>query len=267
MTACPRPRNGHPCKSRRCDYCGRLWAGDVRLKLFRNLDSYSGPVSLVSITAPGQDVLPWDESLCQHPGDESCSGKRGCQLVREHVQDWNRTAPKRWTRLNRRCAQAARRAFPRQLDLLAIVWEYQKRGALHVHIVVGLGSPVKMHAARHYVEELAGAAGQYGFGFVDRKMSSRPGQAAAAYLAAYFIEGEGRKASIRETVTADDVPSHVVYVARLLTSQTGVTMRTLRLRRVAYFRLQDGSWEITTAGLVDVDTGELRMLLTVFLRT
>lgn len=237
--SCPTPRNGHPCKSRRCPECGLLWAGDVRRKLFANFGHYEGQVALISVTAPGKDVLPWD----------------GKFVDRQAARAWNLTAPRRWRELHRTASQSARRRTrPGSLQILGRVWEYQKRGVLHVHVVVGVDKPINRHAARLYTDELKRLHDHHGFGYVDGKWSSYRGQNAAAYLSSYFIAGEGRKASIRETVTRPDVPSHVVYVASSLTTATGVTMRSLR--RVRYLWVI--ARQVERGDLVpDPETGEL----------
>ncbi len=54
---------------------------------------------------------------------------------------------------------------------------------------------------------------------------------AAAYLSSYFANGRGRKMAITENVLAGDLPRLVVFVSRDLTSQTGCTMRSLRMAR------------------------------------
>ena len=156
--------------------------------------------------------------------------------------------------MHRAASQWTRRRYPKQLDVLGRVWEYQKRGALHVHVVVGLETPIKRHAALAYQQRLTEIAPGYGFGFVQQKMSSARGQNAAAYVSSYFIEGHGRKASIRETVTSIDVPPHVVHVSTTLTQATGVTMRSLR--RARYMHVIAQQFERGDL-VVDLDTGEL----------
>jgi hypothetical protein len=235
---CPTPRNGHPCKSRRCPQCGLVWAGDVRRKLFANFGHYEGQVALISVTAPGQDVLPWD----------------GKFIARDVARRWNRTAPARWRELHRTASQNVRRRLPRgSLEILGRVWEYQKRGALHVHVVVGVERPINRHAAQLYTQQLKRLTEAHGFGYVDGKWSSYRGQNAAAYLSSYFIGGEGRKATVRETVTRPDVPPHVVYVASSLTTATGCTMRSLR--RVRYLWVI--ARQVERGELVPDENGEL----------
>src|SRR4051794_32523295 len=226
---CPTPRNGHPCKSRRCPHCSVLWAGDWRISLFANWDSYGGQVQLVTITAPGAGDLPWDESLCSHPAGAGCSARHGCVVQADALADWNAQAPGSWSRLHRASAQRCRRKGM-QLHVLGYVWQLQRRGALHLHVVLGIKTPAARHAARAYQLRLAETATSYGFGFVDRKWSSAEGQRVAAYLSSYLITGTGRRAAVQEVVQSAQAPARPVYMARRLTSRTGLTMRQLRRR-------------------------------------
>jgi hypothetical protein len=163
-----------------------------------------------------------------------CSGARGCVVDPEALARWNSTAPARWRELHRTASQWARRRHPKQLDVLGRVWEEQRRGALHVHVVVGFDFGPKRTAAIDYRDRLDQLAQAHGFGFVGQKLSSAKGENAAAYVSSYFIAGKGRKASIRETVTSIHVPPQVVYVSTVLTQATGITMRTLRRQRHMY---------------------------------
>jgi hypothetical protein len=105
--ACGRPvyGRGKVCKSRRCPEYSHTWAGDVRQKLFQNLGAYGGEVLLSAVTAPGADVLPWDEAACDHLGEHRHSGERGCRVQAVAAREWNETASDRWRRLHRRARQ------------------------------------------------------------------------------------------------------------------------------------------------------------------
>lgn len=225
---CPTPRYGHRCKRRTCPACGRLWAGDTRAKLFVNLISYGGDAGLITVTAPS---MPWDRTRCRHSREEKCSGRSGCRVVPHLAEEWNRRAPRAWKALHNVSAQHVRRRMPGRLKVLGLAWEYQARGLLHRHIVVGMKTPAERAAAHAYVVKLKELATAHGFGFVDGKITGRPARESAAYLSSYFIAGSGHKAEIRETVRRRDVPPMVVYVSRELTMATGVTMRSLRHRR------------------------------------
>lgn len=232
------------------------WAGDVRKKLVVNIEAYGGPVGMVAITGPGADVLPWSD------GSKTKVEPRARWT-------WNRSAPRRWRELHRIASQKARRESGGNFALVAREWEYQRRGVLHMHVVVGMATPAERHAAYLYVAELTRLAGRHGFGYVDRgKYAHGQGRRirmweplhAARYLAKYLapIDGEG-KLSLTETVTRQDVPAHITYVSRKLTQRTGVTMRHLRIVRLVYVvatRLEiddDALWAMLEGGRKPVD--------------
>lgn len=207
------------CKRRTCSYCGTLWAGDQRVRLLANLDAYGGPIELLTITAPGKDVLGAD-----------ADGR----VPARPASAWNRQAPAQWSELNRRVRQRARRGGRRPPNRLASVWAFQRRGVLHLHVVFGAATAWERAANRAYLAELrAGAAYEWGFGFVrlDRAREGS-GRALSRYLAKYLTKhGEGGGLELAETVRHRDCPARPVYVAVALTLRTRATMRNLRLRR------------------------------------
>lgn len=214
----------------------------------------SGCVTAAAITAPGSAALPW-----------ACSrrhrhyGPSGCRVDRAAATEWNRSAPARWRRMHRTVQQKLKRSGV-SVRLLVRVWEEQKRGVLHVHVVLGYSTPADRAAARLYVQELSDVAERYGFGFVDRKLKQWSA-GSAAYLSSYFVRGRNRKASITETVLSENVPDRVFYVRPALMQASGVSMRSLRLKRRMWavemglihppgFRRSFGRW-------VDPVTGEV----------
>lgn len=239
--ACGRPvfGAGEVCKSRKCPEYSHTWAGDVRQKLFQNLAAYDGEVLLSAVTAPGADLLPWDESACAHRGEHKHSGRLGCRVDRRTAREWNESASDRWRRLHRRARQETlRRCGPGSVALLTRVWEVQERGVLHVHPVLGYGSARQMAGARAYLQRLADLAPQYGFGFVHHhpdKVKPQPAVQAAAYVSSYFVIGKGHKAALAESVRSPSMPKSIVHVSVDLTMETRCTMRNLRLRRLLWF--------------------------------
>lgn len=238
---CPHPRpGGHRCKSRRCPSCGVLWAGDTRRKLLANTEAYGGSVALVTVTAPGSQQLP-----------------DGTAMMR-----WNRTAPVRWRNLHRAASQIARRRHGR-FSLVAWTWEYQRRGALHKHVIVGVESARELAAAHTYVDALHQLRERHGFGFVDRgrkhggkrSLEVIPGDRAGRYVAKYLSPlGEDGKPTLSETVLRDDVPPLVAHVSRELTSRTGVTMRGLRRLRYVFVLAREAGVHVSR---IDLQTGEI----------
>jgi hypothetical protein len=114
--------------------------------------------------------------------------------------------------------------------------EQQRRGVLHWHLVVGYSTPGERAAADRYVAELVDRAPRHCFGFVDRKLDVKEPTAAAAYLSSYFVTGKGGKLTLTESVRADVLPPSIFYVAPALSRRSGLTMRSLRLRRYLWVR-------------------------------
>jgi hypothetical protein len=189
-----------------------------------NLDSYAGPVWLATVTAPGREALRHDEN-----GRVSWVAAYG----------FNKNAPHYWRRLYHRAQQETRREVGRRANVLAWVWQYQKRGVLHKHLILGVGSAIERAAADAFIRWLGRLSKECKFGYVDRGkwdykrrrrcLREMTGKHAGRYVAKYLVQRlpDGRYA-VSETVTHDDVPPLVVYVARSLTDGTGITMRALR---------------------------------------
>lgn len=202
------------CRKRDCRGCGRWWSADQRTKIFRNLEAYVGATALVTVTAPGQDRLPYGED-----GERCLPGP---------LRAWNYMAPKKWRSLHRVASQRAKRAANgERWCVLAKVWQEQRRGALHVHLVVPMATPAQRAASRVYADALHENRGAHDFGFVDRKLVVRAPEKAAGYISRYVS---------RELAVCRELPGHVVDVARVLTAQTGVTVRTLRAARASFAR-------------------------------
>lgn len=215
-------------------------------KFGANIDHYGGAVMLVTLTPPGEDLLPF--------GDESrVIDQEDVQLVEWIYREiWNATAQARASRLLEAAQRAADRfvgsqgwsgQLPRQI---ANVRAEQKRGVWHFHFLLPMGSPVERLWSRTVVafmdrswrrdrerwpdererrllveREFAGhvTRGFYGFGFVHKgKQQGRSSEKAARYMArnaagymASNVAGSGRH-----------------YVSSRLTRETGVTMAALR---------------------------------------
>lgn len=238
----------HRHRARTCPGYSELWAGDVRMKLFAAGRAYvelckvrAAKVSLITITGPGvQDAgLVWDESICADRGPHRHSGPEGCRVAAAPADAFNRHAPGWWTRLHNEAAQEAERLTGRRPMHLARVWELQRRGVLHVHVLEGHSTPAEKAAADAYQAALAEKAAKHGFGFVDRKRQVAEASQAMAYLSSYFVAGKKGKASLRESVTSGAMPVSIVYVRPELSQRSGVTMRSLRLKRYLW-RLGSG---------------------------
>jgi hypothetical protein len=178
---------------------------------------------LGSITAPGNDVL----------------------ATPAHLEVWNEQAPTNWRLLNAEVQKRVRAELGIAATLLTWVWEKQRRGALHKHFVLGVGSARERHAAHRYLAIMDELRGFYGFGFMDRgkwdqkrgrrSLRELTGLHAGRYVAKYLSKrDENGDLAVNELVKDSDVPPLITYVSRRLTSVTGVTMRSLREHRRLY---------------------------------
>lgn len=243
-------------RARACPGYSELWAGDVRVKIFSALRAYvecvppqvEPQVRMLTVTAPGTEAgLIWDEEKCRHLGPHRHSGKLGCRVAAAPAAAWNERAPVWWRSLHHEASQATLRRTGARPRLLVRPWELQRRGMLHVHPVVGCSTARERTSAEVYTQELARRASRHGFGFVDRKEQLRNPVAAAAYLSSYFVAGrKGRfgekgKLTLRESVTTGTMPPSIVYVQPELSQRSGVTMRSLRLKRYLY-ALAGSAW-------------------------
>lgn len=228
-----------PCGSRYCAVCGKRWMQDQRIVAVAGAEHVVGDVGLVTITGPGDRYF---DRLCRERG-----WKR-----RHAVRVWNASARRRFRRLHQR-ASAAPRKWDRRMGsdwrVLYRVWEYQKRGVLHVHIVVPMGSWGERCASRRYLRALCDLRDTYGFGYVlggdaSEEAGSRryptlarvPRDRAARYVAKYVSATGAGKESMQHTARRTASRGSVLFVSPWLTRQSGVTNTTLRNRRRIWAR-------------------------------
>jgi hypothetical protein len=239
---------------RRASAAGRRFALTRKYEL--NIDHYGGKVKLLTLTPPGEDLLPFGDEIRKTSITESH------RLVEwAYREQWNFSAQARATRLFEAAQRAADRwvrkqwagQLPRQLGN---VRAEQKRGVWHLHYLLPYETEIERvwsktvqaymrNAAKRELarwpdesvrrlmierEYLAGekVRGFYGFGFVHagNPAGSSNGQAArymgrnaAGYMAGNAVAGQSRH-----------------YVSSRLTRQTGVTMRALRSCNWLYVR-------------------------------
>lgn len=230
--------------ARTCPSYSEIWAGDVRVKIFAALRAYAESVPggvktrqvrMLTVTAPGEEAgLPWDASVCSHRGPHRHSGPQGCRVAPAVAGAWNRQAPVWWRSLHHEASQATLRRTGGRPSLLVRPWELQQRGMLHVHPVLGCSTVAERRTARVYAEELKARSLRHGFGFVDDRARALDPVAAAAYLSSYFVAGKKGKMTLREAVSSRAMPRSIVYVRPELSQRSGITMRSLRLRRYAW---------------------------------
>ncbi len=239
---------------RRPSAAGRRFALTRKFEL--NVNHYGGKVKLVTLTPPGEDLLPF--------GDEVRKGSDGeSHRLVEHIyrEVWNWSAQARATRLfeaaQREADRLVRKQWGGQLPRqLGNVRSEQKRGVWHLHFLLPYATEVERawsklverymqrawrrdldrwpdDAERRLMierEYLTGEVvrGFYGFGFVhggnpagksSERASRYMGRNAAGYLAGNAVAGRSRH-----------------YVSSRLTRETGVTMRALRSCNWLYVR-------------------------------
>lgn len=257
---CGRSRFGlTPCKRRTCPSYAALWAYDWRIVLLENLIAYGGDAVMYTLTPPGSDVLPWHRARCSHEDGVPCSGARGCVIQERARMIWNATCQRRLSRLYETVQAAVRREVGERANVLAVGKEAQKRGAVHVHYVLGVESAVELRAAkafRRHLERLSKAP-RYSFGHVNGKfVKPKPAREAAAYLSSYFLGGRGHKAKLTEAVLNRELPRLPIYVSRRLTAVTKTTMRNKRRQRHLYVCRDRGrpdpAWAADPEVLIDV---------------
>jgi len=224
---------------RDCPGYSKLWAGDVRMKLFAALRQEDGEnVRMVTVTAPGVECgLLWDLEHCSRLGKHRHSGRLGCRVDPDVAAAWNKRAPGNWSALHRESRIVAGEKTGSTPRVLARTFEFQSRGLLHVHVVLAYTSVADRRGCDAYVDHLARRASVWKFGFVDRKRAVKGVRQAAAYLSSYFVDGKHAKMSLTESVRNPDMPRSIVYVRPELSQKSGITMRSLRLRRYLFHKI------------------------------
>ena len=239
------------CNRRYCPDYFIPWARDQAQVIYRNAEALDDHHDLLTITAPGSNVLPW-ASGCDHKG--RCSGPRGCKV--------DKVANDRWmagdargkrdrllsllldTAKNRACrATGERRAES------VLTPELQDRGTWHAHIALPASRRCWNQALHLALRDLAP---QYGFGtisFDPYRGSDHLGNGGAprylSKLAAYLGKlgkdaGVGglspQAAAMREALQRYGM--RTARVSPSLSRRTCATMRAHRLKRWAWHRLR-----------------------------
>lgn len=234
------------CKRRDCARCGVTWAKAWETVIGENTAHYNGSVMLLSITAPGQDRLPWS---CDR--DHVHSGKRGCRVKDDAADMWAAEAPGNWRALRDAARLATKRALGVAPTILSRVWEPQKRGVPHLHVVLGVRTFLERRAADHFAAEVERLAPEYLFGEQVQLTKAMTAREAARYLCGYLLGRSKKKGTIRENIADPRMPRSLVWSTPALSSLsssprivamreridvaqgTGITIRTLRYARWA----------------------------------
>lgn len=238
-TACNPVPNPYACNSRYCPVCGERWQKDMRVMAVCAAEHVGETVGLITVTAPGDAALDdpeWDV-VGGRPTKEAW---------------WNDEARENWTRLHRDASKGPREyaaARGERWEVLFRAWEYQKRGLLHAHLVVPMGTPVLEHASRLYLANLWTWSRTHGFGYVLggtkgtgtswRKppvLARASGEKAARYVCKYVASVGAGKEGMRDVARRTAQRGSVLYVSPRLTARSGVTMTGLRNRRRIWAR-------------------------------
>lgn len=241
----PSPFNGANCRRRRCPHCGKGWVASWEAITKHNIAALGGSFVLLSLTAPGADRLPWS---CDR--DHVHSGARGCRVKADYADTWAAAAPDNWRRLRDAARLAVKRAgLPTAALVLERVWEPQKRGVPHLHVIAGARTPDERAAVERFHAELKRLAPEYGFGpqlHITKPMTAAE---AARYLAGYLLGRSKRKGTIRDNLGDPRMPRSLIWITPAIASTstgermtawrerlglsrgTGLTMRRLRVAR------------------------------------
>lgn len=211
------------CQRRACPLNFAAYLRDQRERLEVNLDAFAGNVRVATVTAPGSRLFP-----CVRRSRHACPG-RACEVSIPDAITFNTKASANFRRLHGAALNRLRRDG-HEFGLLARVWEFQRRGLLHIHPVVAYSTPEQREAGDRYCRHLSELASRYGFGFADRKVNVYSGNHAAGYLAK----------RLAETTIAAPNGLNIVYISPKLSAATDCTMRSLRLRRYHHRVEQDG---------------------------
>jgi hypothetical protein len=247
---------GGRCKRRDCPAYAPIYLRDQAIRLRENLAAWDGKTCLVTLTAPGADVLSWDPSKCPE-GEHRCSGKLGCRVYWYSAAVWNSTVTKRLGELLKAAWERTRRKHGEDgVVVLAYVCEAQDRGVFHPHVVLGYRTAADRAALDTFRESLRRLRGAYGFGtgrrgsFDGGKPDRFRGSDAGRYISKY-LRPDGAKSSFvplleavgRVTPRDPTTGRHTslirpVYVSPRLTRVTGVTMGFLRFCRWVFMALK-----------------------------
>lgn len=189
---------------------------------------------LFTITAPGIELLPWDQSKCSHGPDERCSGTLGCRVESSAASAWNANCSRQLSALVNAAQQRVRREGLRPPLIAAKVIQRQQRGVDHFHLVLGLGGDRRR--IERFIAACEALASGYDFGYVDRKAKVGTGLHAANYLAGYLSRGGQLEAAV------DGNRRRVFWIAPALTLQSGFTMSMCRRIRSVHKSLD--SWRL-----------------------
>lgn len=251
------------CRRRTCPAYAAHYLRDLARCIRDNLGEWDGRVAMLTLTAPGANVLPWDESVCADRPKHRHSGPDGCRVHAFDVVDlggrrvvrggaqWNLAVERNLSRLTKAAHRAVRRSgCPGRVTVLLRVDERQSRGVFHPHIALGIRTAADRVALDVFCGYVKANRAQYGFSARENGYDLTPPDKyvpghAAVYMAKYvrpdrakasfvpLLRDIERVARVNERTGRREIV-RPVYVSRCLTSRSRVTMRHLRVRRYVF---------------------------------
>lgn len=239
------------CRRRTCPAQAVHYLRDLSRCVRDNLGGWDGQIAMLTLTAPGARVLPWDEKVCAGRGEHKHSGPAGCRCKRWEAADWNLTVERRLRALTKGAHRAVRESgCGGRVTVLARVDERQARGLFHPHIALGIQTAADRVALDVFCAYVKANRGKQGFG-PDRHgydvtpPDKYPPGHAAAYLAKYVRPDRAKQSfvpllrdvevvAVLNRLTGRRQVVRPVYVSRVLTARSRVTMRHLRVRRYVF---------------------------------
>jgi hypothetical protein len=180
-----------PCgtaRASKCRYCSEIKRGDVAA-ISRSgwTDKPLDRGVFVTLTAPGENVLPWDRDKCTHGADVRCSGSIGCMASEVALALWHSKMSSMWTHLITELRRTLDGSGPAVDVQFVKTYEPQKRGALHIHSMMrleGVCSEARFTAAMKKAARLNGFGPQLDLDFIDLS-NERTVARIAGYLSKY----------------------------------------------------------------------------------
>jgi hypothetical protein len=228
----------HSRDERACGPCGNTYRNQVRWRAADGFVGKAGQLGVLTFTAPGADVLPWDTKRCRHASNVTCSGKRGCMVDKDAAAAWNGTAAERWNHL----LQDLRRMLGDVQYFRAV--EVQERGLLHFHI------PFRAERVGWIrVKDVRRLAIKHGFGH-QVKVDTNP---ALERLAGYVAKYVSKSVSERKRAPMPEGRSWRVYTA---SRDWGRTMASIRLAQMLWAVARREGLASGESGATDSGDGE-----------
>lgn len=192
---------GGRCKRRSCPGYAPIYLRDQAERLRINLPAWEGKTCMVTLTAPGRDVLPWDRRRCRTEAAHRCSGALGCRVEPSAAATWNSDVTRRLSGLIDRAQQQVRYHHGKcgKVVVLGYVLEAQQRGVLHPHLVLGYQTAADRAALETFRSSLKKSRGAFGFGTgrgsFDAGQPDRFNAADAARYVSKYLRPDGAKSS------------------------------------------------------------------------